>query len=167
MGNTRELYREETGGPGWVKALLIVVLLVSIIPSVVERNGGLNLDAQSIVPATVALVVMGLVWVFLLGLTVVVRTDSIEVGLGKGWPIRTTIDLTEIETLESVTYRPLREFGGWGLRGSRNRRAWTARGDRAVVMTLTDGRRIYLGSDNPERLEGRIRNALGMLTPQS
>ena len=36
-----------------------------------------------------------------------------------------------------------------------------ARGNQAVVLHLRDGRQVYLGSDHPNRLESRIRGAMG------
>jgi len=101
-----------------------------------------------------------LIHVLLGGLTVVVEADAVRAGLGNGWIFRTRIPLDEIDAMEPVMYSPLKEFGGWGLRGGKQKRAWTARGNRALVLTLKDGRRIYLGSDEPAKLESRIRMAM-------
>jgi hypothetical protein len=95
------------------------------------------------------------------GLTVLVRDDGILVHLGSVPLIRTSIPFDEIRALRSVAYRPMREFGGWGVRGTARRRAWTARGDRAVLLELDGEREILIGSDHPQRLEERIRTMGG------
>jgi hypothetical protein len=97
---------------------------------------------------------------FLLGVTIELRRTRLHFGLGDGSLVKSSVALDEISDVESVTYRPLREFGGWGWRGSSRRRAWTAAGNQAVVVHLHDGREIYLGSEHPHRLEQRVRAAL-------
>lgn len=63
----------------------------------------------------------------------------------------------EIAAVEPLAYRPLREFGGWGVRwGSQNRRAFTVSGDRGVELTLRDGRRVVLGSSRPDELAADV-----------
>lgn len=162
MNTARELYREESGWPPWVMAILVVALASSLFAPLVEQGLSALGEPDTLVVLGVVLLVFVLVWLLLLGLTVVLWTDALEVGLGKGWVIRTRIPLENIETTEVVTYRPLRDFGGWGVRGTRKRRAWTASGNRAVKLTLTDGRQIWIGSETPERLDERIRAARGM-----
>lgn len=91
------------------------------------------------------------------GLRVRLFADRIEVALGRvGW-IRKSVAYERVAWIEAVTYRPLRDFGGWGVRGFGPKQAWTARGNRAVVMHLTDGAQLYVGAEHPERLAERMR----------
>jgi len=72
-----------------------------------------------------------------------------------GWvPIyRRTIALADVKSCEVVAYRPLRDYGGWGVRRRADGdRALTARGDRGVRLTLSDGSRLLIGSQQPENL---------------
>ncbi len=58
-----------------------------------------------------------------------------------------------MEAAEAVTYSPLGDFGGWGIRmGGNKKKAWTVKGNRALVLELKDGTRFYLGSEKPERI---------------
>jgi hypothetical protein len=95
------------------------------------------------------------------GMTVLVQESRILIHMGSLSIIRKTIPFETIESLESVQYRPIRDFGGWGIRGWGRRRAWTIRGDRAVALGLADDRQFLIGSDYPMRLEARIRAAAG------
>jgi hypothetical protein len=61
-------------------------------------------------------------------------------------------------------YRPLREFGGWGIRPRGGKTAWTIRGNQAVKVTLHGGKEVYVGSLFPQRLEERIRTAMRAAT---
>jgi hypothetical protein len=158
----RELYREETGWAVWVYLLLWSAIGGSALSMFLGQGDAAGWTEPGRLGAALGILALGgLIQLLFGGLTVIVDREGISAGLGKGWLLKTRIGWQEIESLESVTYSPFREFGGWGLRGGRNKRAWTARGNQSVVLHLRDGRRIYLGSDHPNRLESRIRGAMG------
>jgi hypothetical protein len=76
------------------------------------------------------------------------------------FPLATrTIERSAIGEIEARTYRPIREYGGWGLRFGRRGRAYSISGDRGVELTLTDGRRVMIGSRRAEELAEAIRRA--------
>ncbi len=75
--------------------------------------------------------------------------------------IRKKIPFGEIEGAEAVTYSPLADFGGWGIRwGGKKKLAWTVRGNRALLLHLRDGTRFFLGSDKPERIVPWVASAM-------
>jgi len=149
----RELYREFTGWAPWVYLLLWGSVGGSAIGALL---------AGSAVAAWICLGTALAIHLAFGGLLVTLDTGGIRAGLGRFRLLRTSIPYSDVRLIESVTYKPLREFGGWGLRGGGEKRAWTARGNRAVLIRTRDGRRIYIGSDEPEKLEGRIRNAMSV-----
>lgn len=72
------------------------------------------------------------------------------------------IAMNEIRNVDAISYRPIREYGGWGIRGLSNRRAYTISGDRGVKLALKDGRTILIGSKKPEELALAIDSKLPM-----
>jgi hypothetical protein len=87
-----------------------------------------------------------------------VTSEGVEVAWGLLEIVRKRIPFQDIDDVEAVTYSPLGEFGGWGIRmGGHKKKAWNIRGKRAVLFHLTDGTRFYLGSDHPERMVEWIR----------
>ena len=150
-------YRERTPWARWVD-IIYCAAIVSCAYSVFATTGGGVLVRLAIAGGILA-AGWGLRMV-LSGLTVLVRETCIVIHLGSVRLVRKVVPLDSIVSLESVRYRPLVEFGGWGVRGARKKQAWTARGDRAVVVGLEEGRRLYVGSDHPKRLEEAIRSAV-------
>jgi len=78
------------------------------------------------------------------------------------WPLyRRTVTVSDITTVEAVTYRPILEFGGWGVRYSMKRRAWgyTVSGKEGVQIALSNGKRILVGSEQNTRLAAGIEQA--------
>src|SRR4029453_9633268 len=73
-----------------------------------------------------------------------VQTDSVVPGFGS--PPKTRIPLWNIPSAEAVAYRPIREYGGWGIRGLGRRRALNTRGNKGGLLTRTDGSPRVAGS---------------------
>jgi hypothetical protein len=160
MGSdSRAVYKETSQWPGWISIVFWGAMLLSLgsvlvagpAPHHVRLWAGLAVAATG----------LGVQW-FLAGLTVRLYRDFMSVGIGSSGLIRKRIAYADIATMESVRYSPLAEFGGWGIRKGRNGAvAWTARGDRALVLHLRDHSMVYVGSDNPHRLEERVRAVAG------
>jgi hypothetical protein len=69
-----------------------------------------------------------------------------------GFLYRTSIPTSDIRLAEAVQYRPVRDYGGWGIRGLGRRRALNMRGDRGVLLTRQDGSTLLIGSQRPREL---------------
>jgi hypothetical protein len=69
------------------------------------------------------------------------------------------IPTQEIMTAQDREYSAMREFGGWGIRVSRNGRAYNASGNTGVQLVLTDGSHILIGTQRAEELLAALRAA--------
>jgi hypothetical protein len=67
---------------------------------------------------------------------------------------------TAIESVESVDYRPLREYGGWGIRWRPGALAYNVSGSRGVSLSRPGDRDLLIGSQRPDELAAAIRNAM-------
>ncbi|MBI3946454.1 MAG: hypothetical protein HY321_11085 [Armatimonadetes bacterium] len=90
-----------------------------------------------------------------------VNDEGLTVTFGLPAWIRFHIPAGEIRHVEAVSYRPLAEFGGWGIRfGMDGTRAYNARGDRGVRIETTR-RRFLVGSQRPAELAEALRAVAG------
>jgi hypothetical protein len=104
---------------------------------------------------------------FLFGLRLETRveTDKIMVRLR---PLTTReIRSDQIARFYARSYKPLREYGGWGVRGFGSNRAYNMRGDQGVQLDLVDGSRVLIGTQRPGELETAIAAMLGRLASTS
>ena len=62
--------------------------------------------------------------------------------------------------VEAVQYRPIRDYGGWGIRIGRNGRAYNVSGNMGVMINLKDGKTFLIGSQKSEILAQIITNNL-------
>lgn len=159
MDGERTTYTERTPWAGWVHAVMWGAITLSCYPVLAGWDTELPFPARVLIVVGVVAFAAAVV-VLLGGLTVRIQPTGIFMHLGRVPLVRRRVPYSEIESLESVRYRPLREFGGWGVRGWGARKAWSARGDRAVALQLEGDRLLLIGSDHPQRLEERIRTAM-------
>lgn len=72
-----------------------------------------------------------------------------------------TFRLSEISSAEAVTYRPIREFGGWGLRRNwHGEKIYNTFGNRAVKIHFKNRKPLWLGSQHADELAAQINQHL-------
>jgi len=128
----------------WLWALLGVVFVVTV---------------PTVVGAIVVAAVGALLYVA--RLTVEVRDDALLVQF---YPLHRSprrFAPSSVTDVEAVTYRPLREYGGWGIRWGMGGKAYSVSGNRGVRLTRAGGRTLLLGSQRPEELERALEAAIG------
>lgn len=90
------------------------------------------------------------VFFHILKLTVEVTPEQIFVGYR---PLtKRIIPLSDVAAVEARTYKAIREYGGYGLRGTRRNTAYNVSGNRGVELTLRDGRQVMIGSQRAAEL---------------
>jgi len=148
-------FREEQRFEWYWTAMFCVPTL--IVGYGIYRQVGLS---QPVVPGSllwpafaVALVVA--VWFLRLKLVTEVRDDGLFVCFVWLWPER-TIPWDQIRSVGTRTYRPIRDFGGWGVRWATRGVVYHARGNRGVRLVLESGERVLIGSQRPDDLANAI-----------
>ena len=69
---------------------------------------------------------------------------------------RRTIPIADVTHVETRTCAPLREYGGWGIRGLGSNRAYNVSENQGVEVVLFDGRKVLIGSQRAEELAQAI-----------
>jgi len=87
------------------------------------------------------------------------REDKLTVAMRGLWR-RRRISISEIAALEAASFDPEREYGGYGIRSSRQETAYLATGNRGVRVTLSNGARIVVGSQRAEELADVLHRAM-------
>jgi hypothetical protein len=150
----RPIYKETSPWPGWILVIFWGTMFLSM--AFITMTPGEPQEERltgALVLGGVAVAVQWLV----AGLSVRLYRDFMVLGLGSSGLISRAVRYDDIVSLESVQYDPIREFGGWGVRGTARKRIWSARGNQAVVLHLADDKLLFVGSDHPRSLEERIR----------
>jgi hypothetical protein len=141
----------------WVLLLSSVVLVIAIFGYGLFQQWVLGRpwsdrplsDSALLLVATSSIgLTLGIVWLFYrLKLITEVRDDGVYV---RFFPWRAKlIPFRDINRCEVRTYRPIREYGGWGIRYGRNGKAYNVSGDRGVQLEFIKGCSLLIGSQQP------------------
>lgn len=152
------LFDERQWLPAWALALIGGMPLLVLLPLAL---GGPEATRQTVATVTALVVGLDLAILLLLGnMRTRVDTRGVLVTFGLfGW-IRFRFHKRDLASALARRYRPLGEFGGWGIRGFGDRRALNMRGDEGVeIRYARKGRAasVLIGSQRPRELEHALR----------
>lgn len=71
-----------------------------------------------------------------------------------------SINKNEIEKIEVLKYRPLRDYGGWGIRYGFKGKCYNVKGSLGVKVFLQNGSYILFGSQKHEELEKALQKII-------
>jgi hypothetical protein len=139
----------------WLWALMLATLAVLLVASLLSPEG-------QVVPWVVLGVTLAAaLLLYSMRLSVQVDSEAVRIHFYPLW--KKTIPLGDIVRWEARTYRPLLEYGGWGIRYSPFGQGWAynVRGNRGVQLELADGQRTLIGSRRAEALARAIGEGKG------
>lgn len=67
----------------------------------------------------------------------------------------------EIEKYEVRTYRPIYEYGGWGIRYGLKGKAYNVYGNKGIQLVFKNKKKLLIGSQKPEEFYNAIEKASG------
>jgi hypothetical protein len=109
----------------------------------------------------IGLALLMFVIAFLLHMTTEVGPTDLRVWFGWAPTLPRGVSIGTIRSIEVVTYRPIADYGFWGIRAGRDgEKAFIARGNRGVRLELTDGSKLLIGSQRPDELASVLDRAL-------
>ncbi len=99
-------------------------------------------------------IMLGIIWLFLkMSLQVEIREGGLHYKfppLLVKWKI---IAKEEIESFIVRTYRPVSEFGGWGIKGSSRKKAYNVSGNIGLELVLKNGRKVLFGTQKSQAIK--------------
>ena len=144
----------------WITVLLLVPCGLTLPGLFQQLVLGRPWGTRPLPNMTFALIEAGLVgfvvWIHLVRLETDVRNEELVIRYRWLWRTR-RIPLGQIAQARSMTYSPLADYGGFGVRwGWDGSMIFNARGNRGVEIGLKSGKRIVIGSQRSTDLERAI-----------
>lgn len=155
------IFREVQRFPLWLRLLVIFVVCLTVVIAYSQLR-------EKILPSGEILPIIFVVFIAILFPTAVaivfsimkleteVRDESLCV---RFFPFHirykefTAEDLTECC---ARTYRPILEYGGWGIRFGKKGKAYNVKGNKGVQLILKNQKRLLIGSQKPDELARAI-----------
>lgn len=123
----------------------------------------LNPDPSSTVIILIVFVIFGVIFpVWFLVMKLEIRVEGILLSY-RMFPLQVRwreVSAGEIASAEAATYRPILEYGGWGIRIGCRGWAYNVSGNRGVFIRKKTGTCFLLGSKRPEELAGAVQKAM-------
>ncbi len=165
---TELIYREEQRFGSWLRWLIVLSMALAVpfsifsltkIPSEQGSSEILPILTLIIVGICVPIAVALLFWV--LKLETEVRSDGLYI---RFFPAHIHFKRFRVEDLSECyarKYKPLLEYGGWGIRCSlRKGKAYNVSGNKGVQLVFISGKQLLIGSQRAEELEEAIRSIM-------
>ena len=96
------------------------------------------------------------IFMYLTGLDTIVTVQGILLRFHPFHRRWVTFAFKSVAEARAITYNPIRDYGGWGIRYGRKGKAYNVSGNQGVLLTLKDGRTVLIGSRNHTLLLSRI-----------
>jgi hypothetical protein len=146
-----EVYRESQN-PLWAYVLILAICLCVVPPMVASLFGTPN------VPLVFAILVTGITSAIILaimlviGMFIEVSNENLVVRWGVFKYTILTVSLKSIRSAEVVTFSPITDFGGWGIRMGKGGWAYFMSGTQGVQVVTNENKKYIIGSDTPNLL---------------
>jgi len=159
------IFREVQTFGSWLRWLLVVLMAVSVVIFAIALWETITnpKTTNTFVPTLLSIIATAIpiavtILFFILKLETEVRADGLYV---RFYPMHirfkkfTGQDLAEFY---SRTYRPILEYGGWGIRCSftGKGKAYNVSGNKGVQFVLTNSKKLLIGSQKPDDLAAAI-----------
>ena len=171
-GNEEILFKEEQRFRQlWLFLLLLGILVLSVVfiiaSSYVQLYQGRPFGDKPMGDTGLIITNIG-VLVFGVGLPVMVLGMKLETTVYRDrlnlrfWPFfNRNYHHDNTASCEAQTYRPILDFGGWGLRYSLKHKHWAynVRGNRGVILQFTNGKKLLVGSQKADEFAAALSKA--------
>jgi len=129
----------------WV--ILLVVMASSIVP-VINVAKTKPLSVLMIISPT--LIIMALF--FIMNLKTVINTTNISIQFYPFIRKPKKYNWSDISRIELIKYNPLLDYGGWGIRGFSDNKAYNIQGNIGLKLYFKDNTKLLIGTQKPKEL---------------
>lgn len=140
----------------WLSVLLPIgiVLYILFTELVLQKPIGQYPMDEELLIALFIMMLVGITFLFLLRLETSIDREGISYRFSPFHFKARQIPWSEITQAWVREYRPVKEYGGWGVRISlRNGKAFNVRGNKGLQLVLKNGKKILIGTQEPQEIE--------------
>lgn len=135
--------------------------LISILPGILLMFGAVGVGlAEGVVPLPLVLLAVALTLIFGLWfrrLGLITEVDEATITLRYRGLLKTrTVPISTVRSARARTYRPLLEYGGWGIKFGPKGWVYNVSGKEGVQLELDGARPLLIGSRRAEELAEAI-----------
>lgn len=134
---------------------MYLILVIELPMMIVVATIVLTSESQEaiwIIP--VIFLTMGTIFLFLMSLKLETRIDPYTIKY-RYFPFISkwrTITKDEVKSIEVISYSPITDYGGWGIKGNRSTKAYSILGDQGLLIDVGQKKKIMIGTQKASEL---------------
>ena len=134
-----------------------IVIIIGIQLFEISSNGeDINLSNEILISLGVTLTIVAAVAVLFMNLKLTLNIDKVTVRI-KFYPfVNRQILWTDVEEAKVITYKPLLQYGGWGIRRRMGSIAYSVSGKQGLQLNLRNGKKVLIGTKKAEELKNLL-----------
>lgn len=154
----------------WLFVLLIIINIITLYPVIMQVVLGNELgnnpknNGEYILLYALTIGISALLFVFRLDTEI--RKEGISARL---FPLHRKFRRfawADIQQTEVREYKPIREYGGWGIRFGKNGKAWNISGNKGIQLVFQNGKKLLIGTNRPEEAK-KVLDELNLIPDSS
>lgn len=166
-GQNNVIFREVQRFSLWIRLFFVAAMVLGagvMVSTPVTASSTTSRSLSIVIGAGLSLLLLGLAALFfVLKLETEVHRDGLYVRFFPMHIHHKKISPGQLVDSYARQYRPIMEYGGWGIRcGFTGGRAYNVRGNKGVQLVLQNGRRLLIGSQKADELAEAISAMMGM-----
>lgn len=128
---------------------VLVIISIQVFQLV---DGSKSIDTETWVGLGLALIITIAVGLLLTNMRLITTIDNDKIHVRFIPFVNKSIKWTSIEKAFIISYKPVLEYGGWGIRRRFGKIAYTVSGKKGLQLILTNGKKILIGTQKPDDL---------------
>lgn len=154
------IFKEEQTYKGtWVMYLILMFEIPTLILVTVLVLNGEPDQKEAFWSLIFVFLIMAMVLALIINLRLTTRIDESGVHFRyfpfTKWRI---IPKAQIRSAEVISFSPLTDHGGWGIKGNRTTKAFTVIGDKGLKLDINEKKKIVIGTQKSRELSEFIEN---------
>lgn len=144
----------------WIIIIGVSIILVVQVPfNIIQESGDKPMSGTNIIILVASLLfVIGINLLFFVArLKTKINSDGIYITFFPFFTKSKSFPWDKIKKAYVRKYKPIWEYGGWGIRIRWNSRAYNTSGTMGMQLIMQDGKKILIGTQKPEELDAFLK----------
>lgn len=132
----------------WIKLIFVLMYLPLFF---ITNQEELSFSSSLIL---YSFIIVSTLWFFRLNLkTFISQNDILVVFDFIIYKHKKTFNINDIQSLHIITYNPIMDCGGWGIKWWKNVRTYNVMGNIGLEIVLKNNKKYLIGTQEPKKLE--------------
>lgn len=150
---SKEFYEKQKIDSIWPLSILASILVINWLLYFQFGETDMNVFYATVFSSSILCALLAII-----RLTTVIDHQNIKYKFSPfhiNWQV---INWSDVDRFDIRTYKPFREYGGWGMRYGRSGKAYTIKGRTGLQIYLKNGKKLLIGTEKSDELSSFLKS---------